>query len=244
MRPFEQVERFIALMQRADTIGSIQAIVGAELQALGFDRFFYLQLHLSKGRGDRVMFGTYPPDWSRHYALSNLRLHDPLWGHGFKTVRPFLWDEVRTAQRSREAERLVYGPGEDAGLRSGAGIPLHGPLGGVATFYVSNNCKTSVFRDLFEGQQHVLQLVALNTHARVLEISPNTVLETSVSLSARQKDVLLWLAHGKTNWEIGELIGIAEDTVRQHVIKICRLLGASNRSQAAVIAVMQGLIVP
>lgn len=244
MRPFEQVERFIALMQRADTIGSIQAIVGAELQALGFDRFFYLQLHLSKGRGDRVMFGTYPPDWSRHYALSNLRLHDPLWGHGFKTVQPFLWETVRAAQRNREAERLVYGPGEDAGLRSGAGIPLHGPLGGVATLYVSNDCAPGAFRELFESQQHALQLVAFNTHARVIELSPPAVSEPSVGLSARQKDVLLWMAHGKTNWEIGELLGISEDTVRQHVIKICRLLGASNRSQAAVIAVMQGLIVP
>ncbi len=61
-------------------------------------------------------------------------------------------------------------------------------------------------------------------------------------LTNRQRDVLLWLVRGKSNKEIGALLGMAENTVRVHVAAILRNLDVRNRTEAGFAAVSRGLI--
>ncbi|VAW58405.1 hypothetical protein MNBD_GAMMA11-3011 [hydrothermal vent metagenome] len=61
-------------------------------------------------------------------------------------------------------------------------------------------------------------------------------------LSPRELDVLEWVCVGKTNWEIGKILGISFCTVKIHVRNILRKLNASNRVQAASIAAHEHLI--
>ena len=63
-------------------------------------------------------------------------------------------------------------------------------------------------------------------------------------LSNREKEVLILLAEGLSNGEIGEELGIALNTVRNHVHSILEKLGARNRVEAAVYAVRAGLLSP
>jgi two-component system, NarL family, response regulator DevR len=56
-------------------------------------------------------------------------------------------------------------------------------------------------------------------------------------LSARELEVLAEVAKGKSNAEIGEEIGLAEKTVRNHVSAILSKLGLTNRIEAATYAV-------
>lgn len=58
----------------------------------------------------------------------------------------------------------------------------------------------------------------------------------------RQLDVLGAITRGLTNAEIGRMLGISADAVRQHVIKVCELLGASNRAEAVAIALRKQLL--
>lgn len=62
------------------------------------------------------------------------------------------------------------------------------------------------------------------------------------SLSERERQVLVLLAEGLSNEEIAEALGIAENTVRNHVRNILEKLGLKNRVQAAVYAVRQGMV--
>ena len=63
------------------------------------------------------------------------------------------------------------------------------------------------------------------------------------ALSARERSVLLLVAEGKSNQEIGESLGISETTVKTHVGSILRKLGAADRAQAVSRALRSGLIV-
>lgn len=56
------------------------------------------------------------------------------------------------------------------------------------------------------------------------------------SLSKREMAVLAELADGKTNRDIGLSLTLADPTVKMHVKSICRKLGATNRTQAVVMA--------
>ncbi len=59
-------------------------------------------------------------------------------------------------------------------------------------------------------------------------------------LTDRERLVLEWIAQGLSNREIGIELSIAEGTVKGHVRRILRKLGAANRTEAAVTAFRQG----
>jgi NarL family two-component system response regulator LiaR len=64
--------------------------------------------------------------------------------------------------------------------------------------------------------------------------------EPGLNLSAREREVLLLVARGRTNREIaGELV-ISEETVKSHVGSILSKLGLSSRAQAALVALRRG----
>lgn len=56
----------------------------------------------------------------------------------------------------------------------------------------------------------------------------------SLGLTDREAEVLLWVAQGKSNSEIGLLLGAAENTIKRHLQHIFEKLGLDNRHAASV----------
>lgn len=65
---------------------------------------------------------------------------------------------------------------------------------------------------------------------------------SSASISEREEQVLGWVREGMSNQEIGVQLGISPLTVKNHVQKILRKLGASNRAQAVARAMSMNLL--
>jgi NarL family two-component system response regulator LiaR len=63
-------------------------------------------------------------------------------------------------------------------------------------------------------------------------------------LTAREHEVLAEIARGRSNKRIALELRISEATVKIHVSSVLRKLGVSDRTQAAVLAVRQGLVEP
>jgi len=68
------------------------------------------------------------------------------------------------------------------------------------------------------------------------EIDP-AVLEQSLQITSREAEVLLWIAHGKTNREIADILEMSPRTVNKHLEQIYPKIGADNRTAAASIAI-------
>jgi LuxR family transcriptional activator of bioluminescence operon len=66
--------------------------------------------------------------------------------------------------------------------------------------------------------------------------------ETNVSMTARERECLKWAVEGKTAWEIGEILSIAERTAVFHLNNVIQKLGATSKSQAIVRAVALRLV--
>ena len=62
------------------------------------------------------------------------------------------------------------------------------------------------------------------------------------SLTEREKEVLRWLAQGKSNWEVSVILKISERTVRFHINNIMKKLDAVNRTHAMALVLRNGML--
>lgn len=74
------------------------------------------------------------------------------------------------------------------------------------------------------------------------EASPRTPKPTRFDITERERQILQWIAAGKSNWEIGKILLISEFTVKNHVQNVLKKMSATSRAQAATKAVSCGLI--
>jgi DNA-binding NarL/FixJ family response regulator len=63
-------------------------------------------------------------------------------------------------------------------------------------------------------------------------------------LTAREKEVLVLVAEGRSNKDIAEHLVISERTARTHVSHLLAKMGLSSRTQAALLAIKEGLVQP
>jgi NarL family two-component system response regulator LiaR len=61
-------------------------------------------------------------------------------------------------------------------------------------------------------------------------------------LTARERDVLRLMVEGLANKQIAQRLGIGEKTIKTHVSRVLAKLGVADRTQAAVLAIREGLV--
>ena len=70
---------------------------------------------------------------------------------------------------------------------------------------------------------------------------PRLAADVEVPLTHREGEVLRQLAKGLTNKQIAEVLHLGYETIKEHVQRILRKIGVTDRTQAAVWAVRKGL---
>lgn len=121
-----------------------------------------------------------------------------------------------------------------------------------ATGYIPKTVSSEEFENLLrrvlDGQvampRRLLERVQTETVASSEGIGEGSPKERIDRLTRRQQQVLGFLAHGKSNMQIAQDLGLSEKTVRLHVSAILKTLNLSNRTQAALLAARGGGIEP
>jgi DNA-binding response OmpR family regulator/DNA-binding CsgD family transcriptional regulator len=65
----------------------------------------------------------------------------------------------------------------------------------------------------------------------------NLVLKRKLQLTQRESEVLMWIARGKSNRDIAEILSLSPRTVNKHLEQVYAKLGVENRTAAAALAV-------
>jgi DNA-binding NarL/FixJ family response regulator len=90
----------------------------------------------------------------------------------------------------------------------------------------------NAIRTVYQGKRCIPSAIAAKLAERV----------GHSALSAREAEVLQFVAKGLTNKEIGALLFISDKTARNHVISLMAKLDAKDRTEAVTIAIRKGLI--
>ena len=120
---------------------------------------------------------------------------------------------------------------------------VHGALEAGATGYVLKDADVQeivrAIRAAHRGEVH-LDPTVTGVLTRSL-IAPHRGV---TALTNRERDVLVLVAQGLSNRDIGKALSIGERTVQTHLGNLLTKLGLASRTQAALWAVREGLLEP
>lgn len=120
---------------------------------------------------------------------------------------------------------------------------VHAALAAGAAGYVLKDAEpeevVAAIRAAVEGEVHLDSAVAGQLVRRMA--APHVGL---AALTVREREILLLLAQGNSNRDIADQLMITERTARTHVSNILTKLQLSSRTQAALLAIREGLIAP
>jgi DNA-binding CsgD family transcriptional regulator len=81
---------------------------------------------------------------------------------------------------------------------------------------------------------HLGNLYRLRRAMDTVRTAPLHTTQPNLSLSPREHEVLQWVANGKTDRDIGEILGISPRTVHKHLQRIYEKLGVETRTAAVM----------
>ncbi|MGO8911692.1 MAG: LuxR family transcriptional regulator [Bradyrhizobium sp.] len=226
---------FVDAVERLGAPDVIQ-MFEAEIKACGFHAYIMAGLP-SPGTSlsDLTVAHGWPPEWFEMYTRENYSAIDPVPHHGASTVQPFEWSEARYDKESNPAAHLVMTRATEFRLMQGYCIPLHYDGGGAVISMATEQL------NIDPVAKGALQLIGVYAHNRIRSLGQPQLKKRDV-LSAREREVLRWVADGKTSWEVSVILKISERTVKFHLIQASRKLNAVNRTSAVAKALARGLI--
>ncbi len=151
---------------------------------------------------------------------------------------PVLWSEIWTHSETTPEEREFHAAMVVAGFQDGIALPVYGPNLRNACIGISH---MSGKVDLSQSSLALLQFVAQAAHLRTCAMFSDE-LTADRQLSSREKEILDWVARGKSNSVIAEILEISPGTVDTYMRRIYVKLDVSDRTSAAVKGVGMGLI--
>jgi len=235
-------EDFVTDTNRAADGKALFEFLSRAVGQYGYDRLIFsapLDFDLPPELNEHGVFQNYPEDWQAYYAENDCARIDPVLLAVPVRDYAFTWDELeKTSDYSRAQVRFMR-LSEEAGLHNGVGVPFrsrHSTIAGVA---LASSLKTDATRpqlDLLNAFCTQFYVALKRLHARP---NPNAL---PAALSAKEREILNWVAAGKTDDDIGAILNISRNTVDTHMRHIFHKLDATNRVTAVVKAISGGHI--
>lgn len=232
MHPFDIAQAFIEACTLRHDNNDVQDAFGHAITALGF-RHFAVCSHvdpLNPPSGAMVV-SNYPAQWIKVYSNRRLDRVDPVFRYAGRTTRPFFWDDPAFLQTLTPEQKNILNEAASLGIAHGYTIPIHAPGALPASCSLVPDSP-----DIEAANYSAVRLMAAYLHEA---LQPALLSRDIAVLSRRERECLELVGQGKSDWAIGQILGISERTVHNHVERAKQRLGVASRTQAVVEALFQ-----
>src|ERR1700736_1223262 len=191
------VYTFIDGLERLSTLDAVIDALSKTLARRGIKSFIVTELPSSNQTFEQLVIASrWPPEYFVLYAKHGYAHIDPLNQRCIRSHMPFEWhaDSYGTDPDPRVAEMMRHAA--DFGLNDGFMVPIHGPCG-----YEGCVSMAGPALRLSDSMKAAIHLMVLYAFERVRALRGKNP-DGKRSLSAREREVLTWAAHGKSAAQI------------------------------------------
>lgn len=251
MSRLDVVQAFVDEAHALTKPSELRALLAGATAEMGFD-YFALMHHVDLSgynealthmeKGELVALSTYPDAWVETYIADNIVANDPVLLASCRTSMGFSWSEISKLIMVTEAHREIRARTVKAGIDEGFTVPAHlpGEANGSCNFAMATG------RALPEKNLKLAQLIGgfafQAARAMVWNRYPGARRPQKKPLSQRQLECVIYAARGKSDWEIGQILGISQGTVKRHIEDARAYYDVGSRMQVVMRALFEGQI--
>jgi LuxR family quorum-sensing system transcriptional regulator CciR len=243
-RRFESAGRdadlFVDASKRMNRIGDLTAALSDVVKALGFDCVTMVHHVNPEVAGAKVVaYSDYPMAFLSKALDRKYFADDPVLMACQGTAAPFLWSDLPKLVRLTSRQGEILTAAAECGLSQGLTVPIRVPGEPPAS------CSFGL-RHRRRAPEHAgkaaawVAFFAFEQARRILGLA-RTGLERPV-LTQRQYDCLVLLGQGKSDVDIGALLGISRHTAHEHIEVLKRRYAVATRSQLLTASLADGQI--
>lgn len=240
MKDAVSLDEFALLCGEINNLGELWKLVKRFFSERGVKMLSY---HADEGQGpllhgEFVTAEGFPEDWVCHYIGAGLVNVDPIPDLAAQMGRPFFWSEASSLKRLSDVEAEFLDELARANFGDGLAFQVTGP--NMRNAYVGLGFGQN---DITLAQEQIFRLrcAAQIAHLRYCELT-NERKAMEKGLTPREREILTWIAQGKSNAVIGEILGISRHTVDTLTRRIFEKLGVNDRTTAAIRGLGSGLV--
>jgi DNA-binding CsgD family transcriptional regulator len=184
---------------------------------------------------------NYPDAWKEHYAQKGFHRIDPTLVTASRSIAPVDWRRLEHDENFKK----VFRDARDFGITErGLTVPVRGPYGDIGMLSVTRACSEREWERLVAQVVGDLQAAAVHLHDTVMRSDVLSRTLRFPALSTREKEILQWIAAGKSQQDIADILTISHRTVEVHLRSGREKLYALTTPQAVGRAIALGLIYP
>lgn len=214
------------------------------VQRHGFDRALFALMtdhdDLEQKAGVGVMH-NFPSDWMEYYFEKGLDKIDPVVSYGATQLNAYQWDDIPRRLDLTKRQKTCLNYGRESGLNNGVATYLRAENNAVAGISLATSEKS----DAFDGRTDLITAYSNHFYIRYREINGIKKQDPiNIVLTDREREVLTWMAAGKSNGDIATILNISSSGVDFHVKSIFKKFDANSRVLVVVKAISYGMISP
>jgi LuxR family quorum sensing-dependent transcriptional regulator len=209
--------------QQRSTDDLVRALTTA-LSPLGYKNFCFATprppSEAARPLQQRKLLMSWPDGWFRQY--DRWVKDDPVANAYHLTPRSFRWSDLKIDQPAQR--RVMEMAASDFDMKKGFAVPVYGldRLEAGLTF-------SGPDLDDTDEANFAVELIAVYAFNRYTKLSAAT---RKPSLTPRQREMMTWVAAGKTAWDISVIMHVSQDTVNKTLAAAMRNLNVVTRAQA------------
>jgi DNA-binding CsgD family transcriptional regulator len=190
-------------------------------------------------RVHRFYFNNWPKDWFELYDANNFAAIDPMLLETRRRMSAFLWSEVNETPYFQDVRSPVMAAVRDYGWSEVMAIPIHGPASYQALVTMASLHPVT----LTPVERALLRVMAIMIHDRAHATAElGIITRAPPKVTPREQECMNWVAAGKTDAEIGIILGISAATAHFHIEHVKKKLGTRSRTEAVGLLLLAGMI--
>jgi len=242
---FDDVAEFVRASKRTTEMAELGALLVDAVGTFGFDHValvHHVDLSNVVSAARSVQFINYPDSWRALIRARAYYRDDPVLTAVQRSVTGFLWSDLPKIVPLSARQAEILATASACGLGEGFTVPINVP----GEFLGSCSFAMRLGRDLRQEILPAAQYVGCFAFEAARRISASHgargVEESFPQLTARQFDCVVLVAQGKSDWHIGQLLGISQETVHQHIEAAKKRYQVASRTQLVVRALFDSQI--